>query len=75
MVKLNLEDITKKRNPNTKQWEKLPDWKKKVYVFKFTKGEEKFLKVGKTGYREAYDRIMANHLILKTTDRDWDFFF
>ena len=72
MVKLNLEEITKKRNPNNPEWGKLPDWKKKVYVFKFSKGEEKFLKVGITDFREAYDRIMANHIILKQGgEQEW----
>lgn len=61
-----------KRNPQTELWQRVPDWAMKIYVFLFTKGEEKFLKVGITSYMEAYDRILANHAIFKEGgEKDW----
>jgi|TARA_B110000908_G_C10195849_1_gene422835 hypothetical protein len=61
-----------KRNPNTKLWQTVPDWAMKVYVFLFTKGKEKFLKVGVTSYMEAYDRILFNHAIFhEGGEKDW----
>lgn len=64
--------LLEKRNPSTKLWTKVPNWARKVYVFQFTKDEEKFLKVGVTDYMEAYDRVIANHAIFKEgKEKDW----
>ena len=64
--------LLEKRNPSTELWKKVPDWARKVYVFQFTKDEEKFLKVGVTDYMEAYDRVIANHSIFKQgKEQDW----
>ena len=59
-----------KRNPTIELWTKVPDWARKVYIFLFTRGEEKFLKVGKTDYMEGYDRVLANHSIFQQGKED-----
>lgn len=64
--------LLEKRNPSTNLWQTVPDWARKVYVFQFTRNEEKYLKVGVTDYMEAYDRVIANHSIFKQgKEKDW----
>ena len=62
--------IFEKRNSEIELWTKVPDWARKVYIFLFTRGDEKFLKVGKTDYMEGYDRVLANHAIFKQGKED-----
>lgn len=62
--------LLEKRNPTIELWAKVPNWARKVYIFLFTRGEEKFLKVGKTDYMEGYDRVLANHSIFKQGKED-----
>jgi len=64
--------LLEKRNPSTELWQTVPNWARKVYVFQFTRNDEKFLKVGVTDYLEAYDRVIANHSIFKQgKEKDW----
>ena len=72
MEKLSIDYIIEKRSPATELWAKVPSWARKVYVFQFTKGSEKFLKVGVTDFMEAYDRVLFNHGIFKEgKEKDW----
>ena len=64
-MKLDYKILLEKRNDDFEIYEHLPNWLRKVYIFRFEKVIEgvnkKFIKVGKTDFKEVHDRLIFNH--------------